>query len=115
MIFQKEHVELILKGEKTQTRRVNRGHYQIGRDYAIQPCRTCKGIEGHRIKIVGIEDERGGYPGAQCPIVSHADALAEGFTDSLIFEEMFIKINPEWDGLSRWVFKFKLIKIGRED
>jgi hypothetical protein len=103
MIFQKEHIEQIRKGIKTQTRRVNRGVYQIGKDYAVQPCRTCKGIKGMRIVIDEIYESR--YNTFH---ISKEDAKAEGNYTPEEFEKKFRELNPKWDGVSRWVFAFHL-------
>lgn len=106
MIFQKEHIELIKKGIKTQTRRVNRGIYWLGKDYAVQPCRTCKGIKGMRIIIDDFwEEDRRDYP------ISIENAIAEGNYTPEEFEKKFRELNPKWDGIYRWVFKFHLEKI----
>ena len=101
MIFKKEHVKQILDGEKTQTRRVNRGYYQVGHDYAIQPCRTCKGIPGYRIRITGICCEAG--------MISWKDAAEEGGYTPGEFESVFAELNPSWNLVKRYVFKFKVI------
>jgi len=45
--------------------------WRLGNTYAIQPGRGRKGIEGHRIKIIGIQCEKLGD-------ISPTDAMAEG-------------------------------------
>jgi len=104
MIFSKEHIEKIKKGTKTQTRRVRRGIYQVGKDYAVQPGRGEKGIPNLRIVIDEIQREERLF-GAPMPI-SHEDALAEGGYTPDAFEKLFQQINPGWNGLIRWTFKF---------
>jgi len=104
------HIEMIIAGTKTQTRRVNRGVYQIGKDYAIQRKRGEKAIEGYRIKMLDIY--KGTYKNGDIPI-SKEDANAEGGYTQESYEIAFGKINPRWlsvDG--RWVFKFKVIEEG---
>ena len=59
MIFMKGHIEKIKKGTKTQTRRVKRGTYQVGKDYAVQSGRGKKGIPNLRIVIDAIHREGG--------------------------------------------------------
>lgn len=104
MIFQRSHINLILSGLKTQTRRVNRGYYQEGKTYSIQPCRTCKGISDYRIYIDRIWNEK-------IDFISKTDAIAEGGYTPLEFEEIFKKINPKGDPLNdRWVIEFHVIK-----
>ena len=101
MIFKKKHVEQILNGEKTQTRRVNQGYYKVGQDYAIQPCRTCKGIPGYRIRILRICVEYSR--------ISKEDAIAEGGYTPDEFEVIFRQLNPKWGGAWRHVFTFEVI------
>jgi len=108
MIFQKVHVEQILEGTKTQTRRLNRGYYRVGRTYSIQPCRTCKGTRGHRIKMLEILPEGGDL--RSIPL-SQEDAKAEGGYSPEEFEELFLKLNPKWGGEMRYVFKFSLVTL----
>lgn len=50
-----DHIEQIKQGRKRQTRRTSpcADRYQVGKDYSIQPCRTCKGIPEGRILIHG--------------------------------------------------------------
>lgn len=99
------HIEMILHGVKTQTRRVNRGKYQIGKTYAIQPKRTAKGIEGYRIQILDIYEER-------YPLIKYDDAKAEGNYSRIEYERTFRLLNPSWkQGDVRWVFKFKCIRV----
>lgn len=106
MIFQKKHVEQILEGTKTQTRRLNRGYYRIGQTYSIQPCRTCKGIVGYRIEIREILPEGREVRGIS---ISPEDAKAEGGYSPEEFEELFLKLNPTRGGEMRYVFKFVLV------
>jgi len=116
MIFSSEHVKLILEGKKTQTRRLNRGKYQVGKSYAIQECRTCKGIEGYRIvmdriwkEIIPRPQEIGKNPSFN--MISEQDAIAEGGYTPAEFEILFRELNPKWDGRSRWVFEFHVIRL----
>lgn len=107
MIFKQELVKLILEGKKTQTRRLNRGVYQIGKSYAIQECRTCKGIEGYRIVMDKI-CKRESFDGALR--IFPSDALAEGGYTPAEFEMLFRKLYPKWDERKgRWAFEFHVI------
>ena len=115
------HFDMVLDGTKTQTRRVNRGKYQVGKSYAIQPCRTCKGIEGYRIVMDRIWKEDGTksaisesgrkYSYATEICISVKDALAEGDYMPAEFEKDFRELNPKWDGWSRLVFEFHVIEV----
>jgi len=116
MIFQKEHIDMIIAGTKTQTRRIHRGKYQVGRSYAIQSCRTCKGIKGYRIVMDRIWHEDivrplslKGSPAFN--IISVEDAKAEGGYSPAEFEILFRKLNPSWDETrGRWAFEFHVIE-----
>ena len=124
MIFAaKEHVDMIRNGVsyispasilyhpaprrivKTQTRRLNRGIYQVGRDYAVQRKRSMKAESDIRIVIDAITLE---YKGAM-PI-SNEDAWAEGGYTPEEYEKLFRELNPKWDGWARWVFEFHCIE-----
>jgi len=114
MIFHPELVKRILEGKKTQTRRLNRGKYQVGKSYAIQPCRTCKGIDGYRIMMDRIWKETITRPqeigkNPSFDIISEADAIAEGGYTPAEFEILFRELNPGWIEIERWAFKFHLI------
>lgn len=50
MIFTPENADKVMKGRKTQTRRVKSGNYVVGKDYAVCPGRGKKSIG--RIKIL---------------------------------------------------------------
>ncbi len=119
MIFCEEHIEKILNGEKTQTRRVHRGKYQKGRSYSIQKCRTCKGIEGYGIVMDKIWEEKAkefliNVQGSKYPSeihISKEDAWAEGGYTPARFERVFRELNPKWGGWARWVFEFHVIEV----
>jgi hypothetical protein len=104
MIFKPEHISLIFEGKKTQTRRANRGKYQIGKSYAIQKCRTCKGIEGFRIVIDQIWEEL--VPGLH---ISEENALAEGGYTPAEYELEFRQMYPH--AQERWAFEFHVIRL----
>lgn len=89
---------------KTQTRRTNRGIYQVGRDYAVQHKRGVKAEPDIRIIMDNIWKEM--YAEYLCCYISEEDAMAEGgYKSPIDFEEVFRKLNPKWVG-DRWVFKF---------
>jgi len=111
MIFAaKEHVDMIRNGTKTQTRRLNRGIYQVGGDYAVQRKRGVKAELDIRIVIDAITHE---YKGA-IPI-SNEDAWAEGGYTPEEYEKTFRELNPKWDGWARWVFEFHCIEVLQND
>ena len=102
MIFSEEHIEEILGGKKTQTRRLNRGIYRVGRSYSVQPGRGKKGIPAIRIVMDEIIEETGGQ------LILERDALAEGGYKPFEYERIFQKLNPKYNRKkdNRWVFKF---------
>lgn len=125
MIFKQGLIDMILAGVKTQTRRPHRGYYKVGSSYSIQPCRACKGIEGVRILMRDIHEEIGGKlfahnfydnpESTKLTPVTHADAAAEGFESSFSFEREFQELYPRWDREARWVYTFRLIKMGDDE
>jgi len=93
----------VLDGSKTQTRRLKRGPYQVGKTYAVQPSRGHKAIARIRIKRVweqGLDD------------VTQAQVRAEGFTTWLDFASTFRRLNRlspfAWPTV--WAFEFELVK-----
>lgn len=104
MIFTKQHIEDIIKGLKTQTRRAS-GRYRVGQTYAIQPCRTCKGIPNVRIRILNARFEI-----RQNPIylsISFEDAQAEGGYAPQNYEALYEKMHPNWS--IRWAYDFEVV------
>ena len=92
------HVLKIVQGEKTQTRR-DSDRYEVGKTYSIQPCRTCRGITGGRIRIVQKREE------ICCELISSEDAKAEGGYTPEEFERLYDKLHPKW--LNRFAYTFK--------
>ena len=103
MIFAvSNHVELIKKGLKTETRRSS-DRYEVGKSYAVQPCRTCKAILEGRILITQKRKEK--YR-LDSPI-SKSDAKAEGDYTPEEFEELYEKLHSYW--LIRYAYTFRFI------
>lgn len=115
------HIEMIRNGTKTQTRRVNRGIYQVGRNYAVQRKRGVKAEPDIRIvmdkirkepgKIVSISKSGRKYTNATEICITKGDAWAEGNYTPSIYEMDFRKAYPKWNGFSRWVFSFHVIEV----
>lgn len=100
MIFSiSNHIEQIIKGTKTQTRRTS-DRYQVGKTYSIQPKRTAKGIREGKIKITNKRLEK--HP---CTI-THDDAKAEGNYLPGEFEFLYEKLHPNWHQRIAYTFKF---------
>jgi len=112
MIFSLEHIEQIKNVTKTETRRVGRGVYKVGKDYAVQPGRGKNGIPGLRIVMDEIYSEEVHpayhYRGDDVRRISVKDARAEGGYTPEQYEVEFHRLYPDWDGIRRWVFKFHI-------
>ena len=93
---------------KTQTRRLNRGIYQIGKSYAVQRKRGVKAEVDIRIVMDRIWEE---YCFQVWLYIHPIDALAEGGYKSDEFERVFRELNPEWNGKSRWAFEFHVVEV----
>lgn len=128
MIFNiRGHIEMIREGLyspipgtiiKTETRRLNRGIYQVGKDYAVQRKRGVKAEPDIRIVMDKIWEERAlgffavkltKYPVEMC--ISTEDAWLEGGYTPEQYEKVFRELNPKWDGWSRWAYKFHVIEV----
>ena len=117
MIFSiRGHIDMIRKGEKTQTRRVNRGIYQEWKDYAVQQKRGVKAEIDIRIVMDDIWVERcknrvdcKGHPLDPCIFIE--DAQAEGGYTPNEYEREFKKAYPAWDSNWRWVYEFHVLEV----
>lgn len=93
MIFRADSVEAILKGRKTQTRRVVKDvcKYRVGQHYSVQPGRGRREVA--RVQITGIRRE---------PLSnisrSPEDVRAEGFQSADEFAEVWEEIHGKLDG-----------------
>ena len=104
MIFSIEkHIQQIIDGNKTQTRRPS-DRYEIGRFYAVQPCRTCKGIPDGKILIRSkrLEQRSDWPPGWR---ILRVEAKAEGGYSPKAYEELYEEMHPGWT--ERWVYLFQ--------
>ena len=99
---------------KTQTRRLNRGIYKVGKDYAVQRKRGVKAEPDIRIVIDMIWEEEVEEVDEREVIISKEDAWAEGGYTPTEFEDLFADLNLEWLGWSRWAFEFHVIEVQRE-
>jgi len=101
-----DHVEQIVNGVKTQTRRAS-DRYEVGKAYAIQPFRTAKADPRGRILILNKWVEE--YP----KFIHPTDAEAEGKYTVKEYEALYEEIHPTW--MTRWAYEFKFIPVGREE
>lgn len=103
-----DHIQQIIAGSKTQTRRAS-DRYQIGKTYAIQPCRTCKGIPEGRILITAKRLEHRRYEvlwTKDCHSITPEDALAEGGYTQDAFYLLYKKMDSDWKIRYAYTFKF---------
>jgi len=122
MIFTFEHIKKIWLEQKTQTRRANRGYYQVESErkkphktgYAVQRKRGAKAEPDRRIVMDRIWKEVIERPpdgmNPSFNIISEADARAEGGYTPAEFEMLFRELNPGWIEIERWAFEFHVIK-----
>ena len=101
---------------KTQTRRLNRGIYKVGKDYAVQRKRGVKAEPGMRILMDRIWEEKCISLGIYVPArffnyISDKDARAEGGYTPEEFEKIFFQLNPTWNLEKRWAFAFHVIEV----
>ena len=117
---------------KTQTRRLNRGIYQVGKDYAVQRKQGVKAEPDIRIvmdkiwletqgiartnyflECMGVQFGKGILHVRDIPI-SKEDAWAEGGYTSEEYEKVFRELTPKWNGRKRWAYKFHVIEVRKQ-
>ena len=103
---------------KTQTRRLNRGIYKLGKDYAVQRKRGLRAEPDIRIVMDRIWRETIARPLAMTKnpsfnIISEEGAWAEGGYMPREYELLFRKLNPGWDESGRWAFEFHVVEPRR--
>jgi hypothetical protein len=90
---------------KTQTRRPAIGakvpRYEVGKTYAVQPGRGKKAVGRIRIKRRWLEIT---------DVISHQQAMAEGFRNRREFLESYERINGT--NPLCWAYEFELVKGG---
>ena len=102
---------------KTQTRRLNRGIYQVGKNYAVQRKRGVKAEPDIRIVMDRIwhETTAGLFSLRESPtsfVIMVHEAWAEGGYTPAEYEILFRKLNPKWDEtVGRWAYKFHVIEV----
>jgi len=102
ILFKQKHVQLILDGIKTQTRRIGKKRWNIG---AIHMCKTSfkKGADFAHVKILDAREELLGD-------MTLEDAHAEGYESIEDYKRVFIEIYGAWnDEMPVWVVDYKLV------
>jgi hypothetical protein len=107
-IFKRKHLQKILEGSKTQTRRTHKHTWKIGRVYSIRD-RWFSKPQAH-IKILRKFKQRLGD-------ISMEDVKKEGYESLAEFQKIWEEINGpgSWDpNLIVTAYEFKLIKNLKE-
>ena len=87
-LFKKDLIALILSDQKTQTRRIHKHGWEVGRIYKIKKCYYDKGQGA--ILITRKFKQRLGD-------ISEEDAIKEGFATLEEFKKRWIEINHSWE------------------
>ncbi len=105
ILFKAEHVQAILDGTKTQTRRLGKKRWNVG---AVHECKTnYVGKPFARVRILAVDGER--------PLsdISQADVESEGYATRGDYIEAFAWINKMPLGTALhcapWVVDFELV------
>ena len=99
MIFSiKDHVNQIIEGKKTQTRRAS-GRYEVGSKYSIQLKYGRSGIPDGKIKIIDKKMER-----RNMGRITAVAARKEGGYTPKEFEALYVKMYPNWK--KRYAYTF---------
>jgi len=101
--FRPEHVQPVLEGRKTQTRRLGKKRWNVG---AIHQCRTrlFDGEPFARVRITSVRRQRLGD-------ISPGDVAREGYRTRADYRRAWEAIygSPWEDDLEVWVVDFKLL------
>lgn len=104
ILFKPEHVELILSGRKTQTRRMGKKRWNVGAVHQARTRMMDADSTFARLRIVAVRREMLG-------MMTEADARAEGYSDLGDYFGAFCRINhvgpaSSIGGLPVWVVEF---------
>jgi len=104
LLFKPEHIEPILNGVKTQTRRIWKNHrVKVGSIHRAKTKMLSKDYFA-LLKITGLRRERLGD-------LTEEDARAEGGYTVQEFKEVWERINGNWHPYQGvWVVEFQVIK-----
>ena len=101
------HIDQIIKGTKTQTRRSYSSKYWPGKNYALQSGRGKPADPRGRILITHAWVES-----HQRNVIHPLDAQAEGGYTPEEYEELYNRLNPGWE--ARWVYEFVFVPSTQE-
>jgi len=100
-IFKKKHMDLVLAERKTQTRRIHKYEWKVGKKYHVRARWFDKGVA--KILIVRKFRQRLGD-------ISPRDIQKEGYTCLEDYKKAWIEINGQWDpDTIVIVYEFKLV------
>lgn len=100
-LFKRRHLRAILEGRKTQTRRVHKHTWRLGKVYAVRTSYFGK-PEGY-IRIIRKFRQRLGD-------ISAEDVRKEGFSSVEEFREAWVALHGSWDPAQIvWVYEFILL------
>lgn len=102
ILFKPEHVEPILSGRKTQTRRLGRKRWKVG---SIHQCKLNYRTEPFtRVKVTAVRQERLGN-------IPEGDIRNQGYSSVKAYREASERIYGFWDpGAEVWVVEFELAR-----
>lgn len=104
-IFKRKYIPLILDGRKTQTRRIHKQEWQVGKTYGVRDTWFSK----PKAYIVILRKFR-----QRLGDISQEDIEKEGFSTLAEFKEEWTKINGSWDPESVVIaYEFKLVNYPR--
>jgi hypothetical protein len=100
MMFQRDLLDLVISGRKTQTRRLHKHALKKGRIYTVK--RSWIETTGEYIRITKVYPQKLGD-------VSEEEAVKEGFSGLDEFRDAWIRINGSWDPeMEVTVYEFEL-------
>jgi len=103
LLFKKQFLQQIIKGTKTQTRRLKKPQLTIGKTYPLR--KNYQTNLPHSIKIIDI------YPQILGEITDE-DLQREGFEDNDAFKDMWREIYGSYDPAEYiWVIEFEYIGV----
>jgi hypothetical protein len=101
-LFKKDLIALILSDQKTQTRRIHKHGWEVGRTYKIKKCYYDKG-QGAILITRKFKQ--------QLSKISEEDAEKEGFATLEEFKKRWMEINGSWNPEQIVIaYEFQLVK-----
>jgi len=104
-LFKRKHIEKILQGEKTQTRRTHKHEWHVGRVYGLRD-RWFQKAENDILITRKFREKLGD--------ISLQDVKKEGYHSLEDFQKAWIEINGVWDPYEVvTAYEFKLLGAAR--